>query len=57
MKFVRLDMFHNLIETKKLIIELEFFNGFELFVELELFRSSYISSKSYLVLLIHRHKN
>ena len=28
-------MFHNLIETKKLIIELEFFNGFELFVELE----------------------
>ena len=33
-------------EIEELLIELVFFNGFELFVKLELFRSSYFSSKS-----------
>ena len=50
-------MFHSLIEIKELIIELVFFNGFELFVKLELFKSSYFSSKRYFVPLIHIHKN
>ena len=50
-------MFHSLIEIKELIIELVFFNSFELFVKLELFKSSYFSSKRYFVPLIRIHKN
>ena len=45
MNVVQLDMFHSYVETKELIIELVFFNHFEVNVKLELFRSSYFGSK------------
>ena len=50
-KVVQLDMFYGLIEAEKIIIELVFFNGFELYVKLELIRLQM------LVLLICIHKN
>ena len=36
------------LETGGLIIELVFFNGFESYVKLELFKGSYFGSKSWL---------
>ena len=46
-KVVLSDVFHDYVETEKLVIELVFFNGFELYVKMGLFRSSYAGFKSW----------